>query len=664
MGVRRSEHAKMASSSVGLIGGVYGIDFSRPLEGAAPPGAAFMAEAGSNSGFMAAPVLRGAPARARALAVLTGPAEPHLLSPLAHGPATKPGGETGYFVICPAPPGPSLLATMRPWSETELIDHVVKPAALALASLHARGITHRAIRPDNVFQATRGTAITLGCAWATPPAMHQPSWLEPADSAACLPAGRGDGTVADDVYALGAVLVMLALGKSPVEGLTDEAVLEQKLENGSYATLASNHRLPAAIAELVRGMLADDPEHRPSPTLLATPAAARARRLAARPIRRAARPIEVGARAATTTRALAFALQREPKAGLALIRTGMLDRWLRRGLGDSLVAARLDEAVRLRDMQATAGDPLADPALIAAAVAVLDPAAPLVWRGLILWPSGLGPALDHALHHAPDQVAPLMEIVTSNVVEPWIARRETGRNHPSSSLDVRDLGIVQQTKRSSSTAWRVCYGLNPLAPCESPLLQRGWVIRLTEILPVLETAATTRKPGERVIDWQVTALIAARRDDRLQADLGKLAAGMDGSDALGEVQLAALMQARLHPVPLPHLCAWAVETMQPVVQTFKSKSRRVRLAVDLVKLGEAGFLPPIASLLDRDGEQAEDAEQFAAAELHLAGLRQTMQAAAGQEATREATAQRMGYDVAGGLGALACLVALAYTVFS
>ena len=124
--MRRSEHAKMASSSVELIGGVYGIDFARPLEGVASPGAAFTAEAGSHSGFMAVPVLRGAPARARTLAVLAGLAEAHLLSPLAHGPASRPGREAGYFVICPAPPGPSLLATLRPWSETELIEHVVK----------------------------------------------------------------------------------------------------------------------------------------------------------------------------------------------------------------------------------------------------------------------------------------------------------------------------------------------------------------------------------------------------------------------------------------------------------------------------------------------------------------------------------------------------------
>ena len=104
--------------------------------------------------------------------------------------------------------------------------------------------------------------------------------------------------------------------------------------------------------------------------------------------------------------------------------------------------------------------------------------------------------------------------------------------------------------------------------------------------------------------------------------------------------------------------------MQPVVQAFRSKSRRVRLAAELVALGTAGSLAPMAALLDRDGEQAVDAEQFAAAELCLAGLRQTMQAVAGMEAQRDAASRRVGYDVAGGIGALACLLSLAYAVFS
>ncbi len=89
-----------------------------------------------------------------------------VLTPLAHGPAPGPRGEAGYFVVCPAPPGPPLAGHLRPWPEAALIAHVLRPIALALEKLAARGVTHRAIRLDNVFEGPRGQPscwVRLGC---------------------------------------------------------------------------------------------------------------------------------------------------------------------------------------------------------------------------------------------------------------------------------------------------------------------------------------------------------------------------------------------------------------------------------------------------------------------------------------------------------------------
>ncbi len=654
----------MASTPAGLIGGLYSIDFTQRLEGAAPAATAFVAMANGQSGFMAVQVARGWPARARALSALAGPPARNLLSPLAHGPAATPSGDIGYFVICPAPPGPSLEATLRPWSETELIEAVLKPTALLLAELQTAGVTHRAIRASNLFQAAPGAAVTLGCAWAAPPASHQPSWVEPPYSACCIPAGRGEGSIADDVYALGALLLMLALGRNPVEGVPEEELLRSKLDLGSYAALVGNNRLPASIHELTRGMLADDPDHRPSPTLLSTPGAARARRIEARPTRKAQSPIELGGRSAASACALAFVLQREPAAGVAAIRNGIVDRWLRRGLGDGLTAVQLEEAVRLRDAQAAAGDATADPMLIANAIAVLDPAAPLVWRALAIWPDGLGTALDHALHHAPGQAALLGEIATANVAEAWIARQDTGRGRAGTDLKIRDLASLRRDKRTGSALWRLCYGLNPLTPCESPRLKPFWVTRLAELLPAMEEAAAGAADGPALVDTQIAAFIAARRDERLHGDIGHLAADLPVDDVLAQLRLAARLQAKLHPKALPNLCAWAAEAMQPHIQQFSSKSRRVRLAAELAALATAGQLPPMAALLDDKADRTLDTDGCTAALNRLAEIEQTLAELAGAEAQRAALARRIGQDIAGGLGVVACLIAIAAAIFT
>ena len=61
----------------------------------------------------------------------------------------------------------------------------------------------------------------------------QPVLFEPPYSAMCLPAGRGDGSIADDVYALGVLLLCLALGHAPLMELDDATILRRKLELGT-----------------------------------------------------------------------------------------------------------------------------------------------------------------------------------------------------------------------------------------------------------------------------------------------------------------------------------------------------------------------------------------------------------------------------------------------
>ena len=543
-----------------------------------------------------------------------------------------------------------------------MLEHVLKPAAFVLSDLQARGVTHRAICPANLFQASPGVAVTFGCAWAAPPACYQPAWIEPPYSAVCVASGRGDGTVADDIYALGAMLIMLALGRNPAEDVPDDVVVRRKLDLGSYAALAGNERLPASIAELARGMLADDPDHRPSPALLATPAAARARRIAARPIRRAQRPIDVGAHSAATARTLAFALQHEPLQGLAALRNGIVDRWLRRGLGDAVAAGRIDELVRLRDAQVAGGDNKADPVLLANAIAVLDPAAPLVWRGVVLWPDGLGPALDHALHHEPDQAASLTEIVIENVAEAWAARQESGRHKAACHVEVRDLAALRRG-RTSVVPLRLCYSLNPLTPCESPLFKGLWVTRIGDVLPAIEEVAGSPS-NHTLVDTHLAAFVAARRDERMHADIGTLAAGLPPGDVMAELHLLARLQAKLHPEPLPKLCSWAAAVLQAQIGLFSSKARRTRLAGELAVLTVVGDLPRMAALLDDKAAWAADLQERDTALARVAEIDQTLADLTVSSERRIRQAQRVGQDAAGAISTAALVLALAAAVFA
>ncbi len=630
-----------------LIAGQYAVDLARPLAGAGGGLTAFAAidHRAHRPDLMAVQVQRRHPPRASAVLALTQPIE-GMLTPLAHGPAPGPAGTAAWYVIAAAPPGPPLSARTRHWSEAELLEQVLRPAARALNLLVQRGITHRAIRPDNVFQGAPGRPVVLGMAWAAPPALHQPAIAEPPYSAMCLPAGRGDGSIGDDVYALGVLLLTLALGRVPLAGQDEATILRRKLELGSYAALAGEERLPPVIADLVRGMLAEDPEHRPSPLLLTEPTAARARRVAARPPRRAQRALQIGGRTVGNARVLGHALAVAPDQGLSALRDGVIDEWLRHQVGDAGLAARLDEA-----MHTPAPDASGDAVAVMRAVAVLDPLAPLCWRGVALWPDGLGPALA-----ATDDPEKLIELTQMEATGLWARMRPERCDVIALQTEARrQRGWF--TLRSGDGLERMLYALNPLLPCASPLVAAAWVARLTDLPAALEVAAGKVDRGkQRPIDRHIAPFIATRSDGR-GAELAALA-GSGAGTAMADLRLLAGLQLRFHPAPLPNLAAWVAARPDELLSGWRGRERREQMAGRLAKLAETGQLVSMLRLVQDPAEQAADLRASRAVAAELAGIDRELSDLASATSLRAEQARRWGQELAAGLGLAAVAAAM------
>lgn len=651
-----------------LIDGRYAVDPARPLPGAGAGLPAFAAHdrQGGAARLMAVQVAADAPPRADALMALAGLAAPDVLVPLAHGPGRGPSGEPAWFVISPAPPGPALSAALRPWGEAELLSCVLRPVADALAALHARGVTHRAVRPDNLFRAGPGEPAVLGAAWAAPPASLQPCLFEPPGSAMCLPAGRGDGSAADDIYALGVTLLVLALGRRPLEGLDDTAILRRKLAMGSFAALAGEQRLPASVADLVRSMLAEDPEHRPPPALLADPAAARSRRVAARPPRRAQHAMEFGTDAVWDARSLALSLAVEPDQGARQLRGGLVDRWLRRHLGDPGLAARVDEVVRLRAADGAAEDKRADALMTLRAVAVLDPLAPLCWQGVALWPDGLGPALAFACSPAASAsglAGALSDLVATEAAASWAAMRPDRCDAAALRTDARKWRMLVRLPGWVGGLARLRYALNPLLPCRSGRLAAGLVARLPDLVPALEAAAAA--PGARnemPLDREIVAFIAARDDQGLEPDLIGLADGT-APEAAATLQLRVL--ARLQDAgPVPALASRLAEFAAPALGVLRNRARREAAQQALAKLARGGQLAPLLGLVASPALRAADAREALIADEAVRRIDAELASIAAGADGRADAARRIGQEVALGVGMMALTVSLVALVLA
>jgi hypothetical protein len=677
---------QVAAPAERLVADQFWVDLTHPLPGAGGglPAFAVVDRREGQTGLMAVQVRRNLPPRQAFPPGFGSATIDGLVTPLAYGAAPALGGEEAGFLICPAPPGPSLAATLVTWPEPELLTLVLRPAARVLDQFAQRGLTHRGIRADNVFRAGPGHPVVLGCAWATPPAALQPAVAEPPYVAMCQPCGRGAGTVADDVYALGVLILALALGHSPLPGMAEPDIVRLKLDQGSYAALVGDHRLGNLLADLLRGMLADDPDHRPPPSLLLDPAAARSRRIAARPMARGGRPIQIGNLACWHPRTLAHALAVRPEQGLQALKSGVIGTWLRRGFGDGALAVRLEEQPGLRG--ATPDDEVGDsaPLSLMRAVAILDPLAPMCWSGLSLWPDAIGTMLaamqDSTVLAKPeqmkaeqakpeqakaeqlgaDQAGLVVKLIKAEAQVTWIGMRQ--EQVPDASrlrLEARQLKALLHVPGAAGGLARLTYQLNPLLPCLSPGLAGRWVTRLAELLSALEAGRDRAQTAP--IGAAMVAFIAARGDRALETVLGRLGDAATAADPPAQLRLLAQLQARYHPRPLPVLGAWFAERIEPLLAAWHSRPRRDLLRPKLRELAVAGQLVQLLALLDDPQARSRDEHEAQQAARTLVWIDSALARLNAGGPARADRARRLGQEVAAGVGltALATLLMIA-----
>jgi eukaryotic-like serine/threonine-protein kinase len=642
------------SGSSPLIEGQYAVDLTRPLPDAGGGSEAFAAtdQRASRRALMAVRMARNAPAN-----ILSGQLPndgiPGLLLPLAHGAGPPIGQEASYFVIAPEPEGAPLSANPRPWPEAALIEFVLRPVAQALEALRGRGLTHRGIRPNNVFQGGPNRPVTLGLSWATPPAMLQPAVFETPYTALCHPAGRGSGRIADDVYALGVLLVTLCLGRQPMEGLDDQAIIARKLDLGDFAAITLGERLPPMLTDILRGMLAEDPDHRPAPALLSDPVGARGRRVAARPPPRAQRPFRLGEQTAWNSRALAHAMAIDPGEAATAIETGTLTYWLRRGLGDAALAVRLEELIRQQAQEGARDGSEARAMLVMRSIVAADPLMPLCWGRLALFPDGMAPVMAAAMTGEPALAQPLREIVETEAGAAWAGMREQRASSAPHRLDARQRRALLVIKGPAGGLPRLAYLANPMLPCLAPSIRRHWIARPAALPAALDGILGTT-PDSDILDPHIVAFIAARSDRWLDGEIRGLGAGGDAAEqALAAIGLFSALQQRFHPHPLPGLAAWAQARAEPLITRWRNKARRAAIEERVKTLSAEGMLPPILALLSDPAGRQADLEGLRAAVAQLASLDATLRAIADGAARRAAAAQRLGQEAAAGIGLLA-----------
>lgn len=594
----------------------------------------------------------------------------HVLRPLDWGVADWPtptGVVRQPLIISERPSGARVMAReaerIEPFGEDALVRRVLRPLTNALHDLHAAGIAHRGVRPDNLFwRDATATEAVLGEGWAAPPGLDQPAIYETVPHGMALPAGRGSGRAADDLYSLGATLAVLLAGRNPAAQLSEHAMIAAKIQQGSFAVLAGSLRLSTPMAEVLRGLLADNPDDRWTIEDLErwfdgrrlSPKAPNLPLQAARPL--VFKDSEYWSRQSLAhglAGAWADAVRYLPESGLAIWLKRSLTEEKRAAAANSLLSGSSDSGRHAQDLQ------------LARILMLLDPAAPVRYRDISVEVDGFGTLLADNLERT-SVVQQIAQAINNKLPVFWLEHQEDSRaENGLARKSVDALGFFLNRSGIGFGLERCLYEASPGLPCRSPRFESDYLTHIQDVLAALDRAAAREGPNADLFDRHLTAFIGARLGTSADGELTRLAGAESPPErCIALLRVLATIQAVTGVSELAHLGSWVAAQLKPLIESFHHRPFRDALAKEVGPLCQRGDFAGIVRLVENDDLRMRDTTGFRAAARRFAKLRQQAEWIRGGGLTNTARVQAVAHQAAAIVsGSVAALASGAVLVF-
>ena len=523
-------------------------------------------------------------------------------------------------IVFDRPKGARVVASLRqkrqPMTEDQVTRLVISPITEALTEIKTRRVFHGLINPTNLWlrvaEDAGGAKVLLGECMTSPPGYAQPPTFETIERAMTMPAARGSGTVADDLYALGVTILHLMLGRLPAGHLDDRAMINEKMEKGTFHALIGETRLPLSVLEPVRGLIIDDPSSRW--TLEDLELWLSGRRLSPRQAqapKRGSRPFSFGGVDLWTARSLAAVMAGRTGDANQIIENGELTHWLNRGLDDEAMVGRVEEAVR--SARAGRGGPVEE-RRVSRVLMALDAPAPIRYRGKAVLPAGIGDALGEAMARN-GGVQELAEIIGGQLPMFWVSMQAefqpdfmaltSAFDNARTSLERSELGFGLE---------RCVYDLNTSMPCISPVLDGRYVLDLESMMWALEEVAGQADRPERLVDRHIAAFVLSRNNKLSE----RLFHALNGDPNSAEYGLAILnlmfeLQRSTKVHPLPQLCGWVASLLEPAIGLFHSRTLQQKVRETLATEAASGLFKNLHDIITNTNLVRRDQAAFRSA---------------------------------------------------
>ncbi|MBM3549420.1 MAG: hypothetical protein FJX54_20980 [Alphaproteobacteria bacterium] len=586
---------------------------------------------------------------------------------LDHGVASRTGDAGRDFVIITEQLGEQLVPSLVnpfPALSDDQIARFVRTAMPALKEMESNRIAHRAIRPTNLFYGDAARSlIVLGPPALSPPGQDQPDYLEPLESATADPRGRAGILFADDLFALGVTLLMLATGRNPLKDEKADAITAKRLDAGSFDALVGNARLTTTMAEVIRGLLVDSRRERWGIVELGQWAADGKRPNPPRVTQHkvASRPLKIGSDEAHSARSLAFGISKNWDHASKLLTGEEFQTWIRRGLADEAVVDRVTKVTR--GSSETAHRDRSD-RLVLNVLLALDPQAPMRYRDLAFQIEGLPNLLANLLADAEGERDPLADVsnmIANSLWSGWATMQGTLSTEGARIRSLLDRQRPVVTTREPGQGLERClYEMSPAIPCLSPLLAESCVVDLNDLMVSLDRLPREAFVEDFLTDRHILAFLASRStkitDQLLRQSVGRRSALQR---LVQQIKMLALVQSSakvLVPGLTQNLAALLKETAEKEIRGSELKELVLK---DLEVAAPQGRIELLLKTLEESGALEADHRGFEAARAEYQDKKKKLAELKEQNSRAEKRADSLGPQIAGMIGMASGLAAIA-----
>lgn len=618
----------------------------------------------------------GIPFREELAEKLTSKSAPGMMELYSHGVVKFDDADFRYVFVFDFPAeGRVLVDQKQPLTEQEVLGKIVPRIIDTIIDMASRGLSHRAIRADNLFYMDEGKlGMVLGECVTMPPGSLQPTIYEPLESANAHPFGRGDANVMADIYALGVLVCHLLGGVLPGEGRSQSDLYAAKLQQGSYAVLVPKIPASARTGFLLAGLLNDDPSRRWNVEVLKRWREGVYER--PRPgfgDRRAPGPLVFEGVEYVSPRLLALALAGRPSQAFGLLENGKLESWVRNSLNDKDASTSINEIVS-RANGTTRGLRRNEVQAVSRASAILDHQGAIWYRDVTFSRGGLNALLAFTVKEGGVLKNNMAELLESGlIVDILYTDLNNQKNEKKKEESWVKLGLatecgefLEKRDHPGFGLERCLYELNPSVSCQSPTIGGAYVGDMGDLLQILEYKALKAEGKINPFDRHIAAFIASRTKS-LSKNFQRLATLQPDSAeyTLTLLTLFSRLQSLSNPGPMPGLCLWIGRAITPLINKIHSELRRDFVKAKYEKVKEAGNIEKILQAIDLKNNLNRDEREYEQAIRAFSVVEHNIAALGNGTEVRKFAAQKYGQWIASllSISALLSSMGLSYLYF-